>query len=369
MGKAMDLHDILRGAAQFRASDVHLMEDHVPYLRVDGMLRPVQAPPLDHETLMFYLKSMMPQVLEPVLEERRGIDFAYQFGKDCRYRVNAYYERDNLKLVFRSIPLKIPTIDELELPQTLKRLAMLQRGMVLVTGATGSGKSTTLAAMVQYINSTQSRCLITIEDPIEYIYENQKSILTQREVGVDVLEFHVGLVQALRQDPDVILIGEMRTAETMHVTIQAAETGHLVLSTLHTTNAVQTDERIIASFPEDERNLVRELLSFNVKGAVSQRLLRRTGGKGRVAAMEIMVANATIEKLIYEDRIRDIPGVLRGREEGMMLFDQSLADLVRAGKVDMEEAERYSDDVYAMRRYVKGVSTSGDNAGIIAGFG
>lgn len=365
----MELHDILDGAVKFGASDVHLMEDAPPYLRVDGMLRPVQAPAINHEEMIYYLNSMMPSMLAPTLEENRGIDFAYSYGKKVRYRVAAYHERGQLKIVLRVVPFEVPTMESLDLPEVLKRICMLRRGMIIVTGATGSGKSTSLAAMIQYINENMNRCIITVEDPIEYVYRNSKSIVTQREVGVDVPTFDSGLVQALRQDPDVILIGEMRTVETMRVAIKAAQTGHLVLATLHTTNAVQTIERIIANFPNEERELIREEISFNLKAAISQRLIRRTGNKGRIAAMEIMVVTTTIEKLIYEDRIRDIPGVIRGREDGMMIYDQSLADLVRAQKVDQEEAERHCDDVFALRRYVKGVHTTGEGGGIIAGFG
>lgn len=365
----MELHDILDGAVKFGASDVHLMEEAPPYLRVDGILRPVQAPLLKHDEVVYYLNSMMPALLGPVLDERRGVDFAYCYGKKVRYRVAAYHERGQMKIVMRVIPMEPPTVDQLDLPEVLKRISMLRRGMVIVTGATGSGKSTTLAAMIQYINDSMNRCIITVEDPVEYVYKNSKSIVTQREVGVDVMDYDTGLVQALRQDPDVILIGEMRSVDTMRVAIKAAQTGHLVLSTLHTTNAVQTIERVIANFPSEERDLTREELSYNLKAAISQRLLRRTGNKGRIAAMEVMVVNTTIEKLIFENRIRDIPGVIRGREDGMMIYDQSLADLVRAKKVDQEEAERYCDDVFALRRYIKGVSTTGEGGGIIAGFG
>lgn len=364
----MKLTDILDGAAKFGASDIHLAEENPPCIRVHGTLKNVQAPPMNHEALADYLKSMMPKVLEPVFAQRGGVDFAYQYGKDRRYRVNAYLESNRMKIVLRTILLQIASIDELELPQVLKRIVMLGRGMVLVTGATGSGKSTTLAAMIQYVNSTVSHCIITIEDPIEFVYHNQKSIISQREVGVDVPDFNTGLIQALRQDPDVILIGELRDTDTMRVAIKAAETGHLVFSTLHTTNAVQTVERIITTFPEEERELVREQIAFNLKSAIAQRLLKRAGGKGRVAALEIMVVNSTVEKLIYENRIRDIPGVMSGREDGMALFDQSLSDLVREKRVDQEEAEHFCDDLFAFRRFVKGIKATGEGGGIIAGF-
>jgi twitching motility protein PilT len=364
----MTLHDILEGATKFGASDIHLSEDQPPCLRVNGMLRSVQAPPMTHEMLVTCLKDIMPKSLEPKFNEKGGVDFGYQYNKALRYRVNAYMESQRMKIVLRTISLHIPTIEDLELPEILKRISMLGRGLVLVTGATGSGKSTTLAAMIEHVNTVSAECIITIEDPIEFVYQNKKSIITQREVGMDLPDFNTGLVHALRQDPDIILIGEMRDTETMRVAIKAAETGHLVFSTLHTTNAVQTVERIITTFPEEERDLIREQIAFNLKSAISQRLMRRTGGKGRIAVLEIMYVNTTIEKLIYENRIRDIPGVISGQEDGMMLFDQALADLARAKKVDQEEAEKYCDDLYAFRRFVKGIKASGEGGGIISGF-
>ena len=329
---------------------------------------PVQAPPLNHDDLVGYLKSMMARSLETKFESDRGIDFAYHYGEKARYRVNAYYERSRMKIVMRSISTTVPTLEQLELPGTLKNLAMLNRGMVLVTGATGSGKSTTMAGMMEFINQNVSRCVVTIEDPIEFLYENDKCIITQREVGVDVVDFNSGLIQALRQDPDVILIGEMRDIEAMRVSVTAAETGHLLFSTLHTTNAVQTVERIIGTFPEEERDMIREQLAFNLKGAIAQRLVRRAGNRGRIAGMEILIVNTTIEKLIYENRIRDIAGIITSREDGMRTFDQSLSDLVRAEKIDMKEAERHCDDVFAVRRFVRGIKSTGEGGGIIAGF-
>lgn len=367
---ALKLSDILAGGVKFGSSDIHLSEGYPPYLRVHGLLRPVQAPALDNDTLKSYIQDMMPQRDKYIadMENKGGVDFAYQISESERYRVAAYQERGRLKIVMRTIPTDIPTLEEMELPDTLKKLAVLPRGMVLVTGATGSGKSTSLAAMIRYSNSSEPRCIITIEDPIEFVHDNIKSIVTQREVGEDVSDFTTGLVQALRQDPDTVLIGELRDTETMRVAFQAADTGHLVFSTLHTTNAVQTVERVIATFPEEERDMIREQIATNLKGAIAQRLVRRVGNKGRVAAMEIMVVDTTVQKLIAENRIRDIPGVISGREEGMRLFDQSLSDLVREGKVAQDEAEKNCDDLFAFRRFVKGVQSTGEGGGIIAGF-
>ncbi|HBF35647.1 TPA: twitching motility protein PilT [Candidatus Sumerlaeota bacterium] len=365
---SIKLREILDGASRFAASDVHLSEGHPPTVRVHGILRIVQAPPLDHETMVEYLNEIMPPIHAPLMEKNRCADFAYCIGEERRYRVSSYYERGKMKIVLRNIPMTIPTLEEIDLPETLKTIALLNQGMVLVTGATGSGKSTSLASMIQYANSVRSLCIITIEDPIEFVHHNNKSIVTQREVGVDVLSFNAGLVQALRQDPDVILIGEMRDVDTMRVAIKSAETGHLVFSTLHTTNAVQTVERIIATFNAEERDMVREQIAYNMKSAISQRLVRRVGGQGRIAAMEIMIVNGSIQKLIYDDRIRDIPGIIAGRQDGMMKFDQSLADLVRAQKVDQAEAETACDDVAALRRFIKGKTATGESGGIIGGW-
>lgn len=364
---AMKLMDILDGAAKFEASDIHLTEGFSPALRIHGNLATVQAPPLTRDMIYGFLGEMMPPHLQPVLEKNRGADFSHRVGEERRYRVNAYFERERLKMVLRNIPVIIPTLEQLEMPEVLKKIAMFNQGMALVTGATGSGKSTTLAAMIQYANMSVPLCIITVEDPIEFIHKNHKSVVSQREVGVDVPDFNTGLIQSLRQDPDVILIGELRDVDTIRVAIKAAETGHLLFSTLHTTNAVQTIERIISTFRQEERDLVRDQLAYNLKAVISQRLVRRVGGKGRAAAQEIMIVNSTVQKLIYENRIRDIAGVIAGRQEGMVKFDQSLAELVRAKKVEQAEAEDACDDIYALRRFVKGITSTGESGGIIGG--
>jgi twitching motility protein PilT len=233
---------------------------------------------------------------------------------------------------------------------------------------TGSGKSTTQAAMLDYVNGTRAGCIITVEDPIEYVHQNRKCSVSQREVGKDVGSFAVGLIQAMRQDPDVIQIGEMRDPETMKVAMQAAETGHLVLSTLHTTNATHTIERIIANFAETEHALIRDMLATNLRAAIGQRLVRRAGGKGRIAALEIMICNTSVQKMIRENRIFEVGAVIKGREDGMQTYDQALADLVNVKKVTLEEAMSECDDEYAFKRAVKGVAATGDRGGIIAGF-
>ena len=356
---------LIDGAYTYNASDIHLVQDSPVYLRVDGIMRPVASTLLSREDLEDFLKQILPAYAVEDLERRRGADFAWQPDDRMRFRVSAYYERERLRLVLRLIKLKIATLDDLRLPEVFKEIARWQRGIVLVTGVTGSGKTTTLAAILNQINATESRCIITIEDPIEVLHPNIKSVVSQRGVGRDVESFRHGLVQALRQDPDVILIGEMRDPETISTALRAAETGHMVFSTMHTSNALHTIERILAEFPETEHALLREQLANNLRATITQRLVRRAEGKGRTAALEIMVVNDMIRKLLLENHINSIGTVIRERRDGNMLFDQHLADLVRDQIVEEKEALNYVEDEAAFRRYIKGRMSSADRGGII----
>jgi len=364
----MLISQLIEGAVRLNASDIHIQEDYPPYFRVDGVLLPVKHPPINHTQILDILKEILPERFKPKLEQKRGVDVGFQYKDLVRCRVIVFFERQRIKIVMRLIPIEVPTIDQLELPPVLKKIAGFRRGMVLFTGPTGCGKSTSLAAILDYINSTQKVSITTIEDPIEYVHRNKKSIVSQREVGDDVVDFNSGLIQALRQDPDVILVGEMREVETVRTAIEAAETGHLVFSTLHTTNAIQTIERIITLFPEDERALVREQLATNLAAVVTQNLVRRIEGKGRIAALEIMIVTGMVSKLISEKRIADIYGVMKTGEEGMQIFDQALAKLVREEKIAEEEGALYARDVYAYRRFIRGVQSTTDRGGIILGF-
>lgn len=365
----MDLKALVQLCVKLKASDIHLGEGYPPYLRTDGILRPVSHPPLEKKHLRDAFKNIAThERFAKILEERRGVDFAYQPTPEVRFRVVAYYERDQLHITMRAIPLQVPTMEELELPAVIRVIADFPRGMVLVTGMTGSGKSTTMAAMLDYINNKYYRCIITVEDPIEYVHQNRRCAISQREVRQDVEDFSSGLIQAMRQDPDVVLIGEMRDPETMKVAMQAAETGHLVFSTLHTTNATHTIERVIANFPETEHDLIRDMLATNLRAAIGQRLVRRSGGKGRIAALEILVCNSSVQKMIRENRIFEVGAVIKSRELGMQTYDLALADLVNAQKVDLKEALEQCDDEYALKRAIKGVAATGDAGGIIAGF-
>ncbi|MBN1517926.1 PilT/PilU family type 4a pilus ATPase [Candidatus Sumerlaeota bacterium] len=360
---------LVEGALKFKASDIHLQEGSPPYFRVDGNIIPLQEAAMDHDAMMRMLEEIMPQRLQGTLEQRRAADFSFQHEDKTRCRLVAFYERQKLRVVVRLIPLSAPTLEMLEVPPALSMFKDFRFGMILVTGPTGSGKSTTLAALIGLINSTKKYCIITIEDPIEFTHENIKSTISQREVGEDVVNFNDGLVQAMRQDPDVILVGEMRDMETMGTAIRAAETGHLLFSTLHTTTAVQTIERIISTFPTNQHAVLIEQLGVNLRAIVTQTLLRRIGGKGRIPVLEIMINTPTIRKLILEKRVDDIPGVMRSKSDGMQVFDQALAEVVRAKKVDRLEARSYAKDEFAFDRYVKGVAVSTDAGGIIGGFG
>ncbi|MCE5228096.1 PilT/PilU family type 4a pilus ATPase [bacterium] len=357
---------LVDAAFTHNASDIHLVQDSQIYLRIDGVMRPVAGPSLTRAELEQFLEQMIPEYARPHLADRRCADFAWQPDARMRFRVSAYYERDRVRVVMRLLKIKIATIEDLGLPDTINTIAGWQRGMAIMTGVTGSGKSTTMAAIINHINQHESRCIITIEDPIEMVHENVKSVVSQREVGRDVEGFRAGLVQALRQDPDLILIGEMRDPETISTALRAAETGHYVFSTMHTSNALHTVERILAEFDESEHELLREQLANNLRATITQRLVRRAGGHGRIAALEIMIVNDTVRKLLLDNQIASIGTVIRERRDGMMLFDQHLADLVRANTIEEQEALKYVEDEAAYHRYVKGKFAAGDRGGILA---
>lgn len=361
----MNFKALFNAAVQNGASDIHIMEGAVPFFRIRGDLVRVETSALTHKEMNEVLKEIMPSHLRHSLEDNRGVDCSYQLENTARFRVVVYYQDNKLCATLRFIPVKVPTIDELGMPSTLKKVCNTDRGMVLVTGITGSGKSTTLAAMLQEINNREAMRVITIEDPIEYRFPNVKSVISQREVGNDVPDFNTALRQALRADPDVIMVGEMRDVETIRIAIKASETGHLLLSTLHTTGAVHTIQRIIGYYPVEEHKLLREQVSLNLYSVVTQRLLKTADEKGRCAAQEILIVTSVAKKLILDDRASDLQNVMGSREEGMATMDQAIADLVRAKKVTMEEATRYCNDFYALKRFIAGITSSGDRGGIL----
>lgn len=363
----MEIGKLIEGALKVHASDIHLIEGWPPYLRVDQVLHAVDAPPLSQTDIAGLLKPVIQERLGEKLQTARGIDIGYQHGDLVRCRVVVYYERQHLTAVFRLIPIEVPTIEALDLPEEFAEYADFHRGMVLVTGPTGCGKSTTLAALVDQINAHRHVAITTIEDPIEFVHRNKKAIVRQREVGDDVQDFRSGLIQSLRQDPDVIMLGEMRDYETMRTAIQAAETGHLVMTTLHTSSAVKAIERIMDVFPEPEHRLLREQMAANFRVVMTQELVRRKV-RGQIAAFEVMVVTDYVAKLILENRVADIFDVMKHEKDGMRTLDQGLAHLVREDKIAEEEALRFARDPHALHRYIKGILASSDLGGVPEAF-
>lgn len=338
----MSLDELLRKAMGANASDLHLKAGNYPCLRIDGALHPMtQFTRLAAEEIQAMATGMMNDRQKMKFKGASELDMAYSLEGVGRFRANIYHERGQISMVLRVIPSKIRTFDELNLPPVVSRLCEERRGLVLVTGATGSGKSTTLAAMIDRINRTRAEHIITIEDPIEFYHQDRKAFINQREIGSDTPSFEIALRSALRQDPDVILVGEMRDVETMRTAILAAETGHMVLSTLHTLDAQETVQRIIGVFPPSEQKQVRLQLASTLRGVISQRLVARADGKGRVPAAEILVATEFIRECIIDpDKTRLIREILASgtSQYGMQTFDQSLFDLYSRGLITMEEA-------------------------------
>jgi twitching motility protein PilT len=361
----MDINEILKIAVKQGASDIHLKVGLPPVFRIDGSLYPLKnANRSTPDELINMSESIMNKTQMERLRNLSDIDLAYGVPGLGRFRVNVFQQRGTLGIVLRSIPVKINTIMENLLPKVLEKISLEPRGLILVTGTTGSGKSTTLASMIDHINTNRTCHIITIEDPIEFLHRDKKSIINQREIGLDTLDFASALKSALRQDPDVILVGEMRDFETIETALTAAETGHLVLSTLHTVDATETITRIISVFPPYQQQQIRIQLAGILKGVISQRLVPRADGKGRVPAVEVMVSTSLIRECISEkEKTKEIhDAISRGfTVHGMQTFDQSLMFLYRKGLITYEEALRQSTnpDDFALR--VKGISSTSDS--------
>jgi twitching motility protein PilT len=363
---AINIDDLLRRAVDKRASDLHLKVGNHPYLRVDGSLLALNdIPRVTPEEMLSMAFSMMTNRQKQKFKETAELDMAYGVAGLGRFRVNVFQQRGNVGMVLRVIPTKIRTIEELELPRILSQICEETRGLVLTTGTTGSGKSTTLAAMVDRINSLRAEHVITIEDPIEYLHRDKKGFINQREVEVDTSSFSTALRAALRQDPDVVLVGEMRDLETISTALLAAETGHLVFSTLHTLDATETIQRIIAVFPPPEQKQIRLQLASTLKAVISQRLVRRGDGQGRVPAVEVMVATNYIRDcIINPDKTRLIrEAIAAGTSQyGMQTFDQSLFDLFSRNLITLEEALLRASNPDDFRLRVQGIRSSSDSA-------
>jgi twitching motility protein PilT len=361
----VDLNAILGEGVNHAASDIHLKFGIPPMLRVNGALVPLdQFPVLDREHMASLIGELLTDYHREKLAKQLQVDLGYGHPEFGRFRVNVFYQRGEMQAALRLIPPRVRHIRELNLPPVIERVAQERRGLVLVTGTTGSGKSTTLASMIDQINRTSTRHVITVEDPIEYLHLDEQSIITQREIGVDCTSFAAGLKGALRQDPDVILVGEMRDLETIETAILAAETGHLVMSTVHTLDATETITRVISAFPEHARPQARLILASILKGVVSQRLVPRADGMGMVPAVEVMVSTGLVRECVQQpERTRELRDVIaKGYSTyGMQTFDQSLMSLWREGFITFDEAlaQSTNPDDFALK--ARGINSSSDS--------
>jgi len=340
----MDITELLAFSVKHNASDLHLSAGQPPIIRVDGDIRRINLPPLEHRQVHSLVYDIMNDHQRKVFEEDLEVDFSFEIPNLARFRVNAFNQSRGVAAVFRTIPSKVLTLSDLGAPPIFQTIAENPRGLVLVTGPTGSGKSTTLAAMVDYINETHNHHIITIEDPIEFVHQSKSCLVNQREVYRDTKSFNAALRSALREDPDIILVGEMRDLETIRLALTAAETGHLVFGTLHTTSAAKTIDRIIDVFPGAEKDMVRSMLSESMRAVISQTLLKKNGG-GRIAAHEIMIGIPAIRNLIREDKVAQMYSVIQtGMVHGMQTMDYCLKQLVSRGLVSVQDARAKAVD-------------------------
>ncbi|MHC4173531.1 MAG: type IV pilus twitching motility protein PilT [Planctomycetota bacterium] len=353
----VDVKTILMTAIKNNASDVHINVGMSPVLRINTELINLDLPAVSNENAKEMVLSMVGSDRFKKFEENRDIDFSASIDSGHRFRINAHYQRDTIAISFRVIPNEVFSLDALNLPPIVKDLTDLPRGLVLVTGHTGSGKSTTLAAMIELINTTYRKRIVTLEDPIEYMIENKNCMIEQREIGSDCPEFASGLKHVLRQDPDIIMVGEMRDLETTSFTITAAETGHLVFSTLHTINAAQTIERIIDIYPADQQNQVRTMLANTLQAVISQTLFRRVDNPGMVPCSEVLLCTSAVRNCIRENRIYEIPNIIEtSRRLGMQNLDNSIADMYSKGYIDRDEAVMRSSNPGKMEKTLEPVS-------------
>lgn len=345
----MQITDLLAFGAKNKASDLHLSSGISPMIRVHGDMRRINLPEMSAEEVGNMVTSVMNDHQRKIYQQNLEVDFSFELPNVARFRVNAFNIGRGPAAVFRTIPSTVLSLEELKAPSIFQKIAESPRGMVLVTGPTGSGKSTTLAAMINYINETQPAHILTIEDPIEFVHQSKKSLINQRELHQHTLSFANALRSALREDPDVILVGEMRDPETIGLALTAAETGHLVFGTLHTTGAAKTVDRIVDVFPAGEKEMVRSMLSESLTAVISQNLLKTHDGNGRVASHEILIANPAVRNLIRENKITQINSVLQtGQASGMQTMDQSLQSLVRQGLIAPEVARRRAQNSESM---------------------
>ncbi len=337
----MDLTQLLAFTMQNRASDLHLSAGSPPIIRVSGQMKRVKSDALGSDDIRTMLYSIMAEDQRAEYEKNMELDFAIALGEKARFRVNGFTTRLGAAAVFRTIPTEIPTMEQLDLPPVMRRFAELEKGIILVTGPTGSGKSTTLASMINHINIHHAKHILTIEDPVEFFHTSKKSLINHREVGTDTKSFARALKSSLREDPDVILVGEMRDHETISLALTAAETGHLVFGTLHSNSAAKTIDRIIDVFPSGDKEMVRAMLSSSLQGVVAQTLLRRAEGGGRVGAYEILVGTSAVRNLIRENQIPQMYSMMQtGSRYGMTTMEDAVKSLLEAGIINKDEARR-----------------------------
>jgi len=366
---AMDFVDLLKMCVEQKGSDIFITAGAAPSIKVNGVINPVTEKPLNPEAARKVVYDIMNDKQRSEFEQTSECNFAISAAGIGRFRVNVFVQRSNVGMVLRRIETTIPTLEELGLPMILKDLAMTKRGMVLFVGGTGTGKSTSLASLIGYRNQTSKGHIITIEDPIEYVHSHDGCIITQREVGVDTVSYDVALKNTLRQAPDVILIGEIRHRETMDYAIAFAETGHLVLATLHANNANQAMDRIINFFPEDRRDQLFMDLSMNLKAVVAQLLIPRKDGKGRRAAIEVLINTPLMSDLISKGEIHEIKALMKeSTEHGMKTFDQALFELYKEGEITRDDALLYADSANEVRLMIKLDETEGDPRKFVESF-
>lgn len=335
----MDITQLLTFAHREGASDVHLSSGEPPMVRLHGDMKRIEHPPLSAEEVHAMVFDIMTDAIRKQFQETNDVDFSFELGEVARFRVNVFRTRKGEAAVFRTIPTKVMSIDELGLPPVFKDICQKEKGLVLVTGPTGSGKSTTLAAMIDFINETYEGHILTIEDPIEFVHRSKKCLVNQREVGPHTMSFNAALRGALREDPDVILVGEMRDLETISLALTAAETGHLVFATVHTSSAPKTVDRIIDVFPAAQQGQIRAMFAESIQAIITQTLVKKRAG-GRIAALEILIGTPAVRNLIRENKIHQLPSALQtGQAWGMQTLDMALLDLVARGLVTKEEAQ------------------------------
>ncbi|HID37692.1 MAG TPA: type IV pilus twitching motility protein PilT [Ghiorsea sp.] len=335
----MDISELLAFSVKNGASDLHVSAGEAPMIRINGDMTKIKMPPIEDKQVQAMVYDIMNDSQRKHFEEFLDLDFSFALGDIARFRVNCFWQNRGMSAVFRTIPTEILTLEQLGAPEMFKDLAMMPRGICLVTGPTGSGKSTTLAAMINHRNQMEKGHILTVEDPIEFVHQTKNSLISQREVGPHTKSFATALKGALREDPDVILVGEMRDLETIGLALSAAETGHMVFGTLHTSSAPKTIDRIIDVFPAAEKDMIRAMLSESLKAVISQSLLKTADGKSRVAAHEIMLGNPAIRNLIRENKLAQMVSVMQtGQREGMQTLDMCLQDLVRKRKITQEAA-------------------------------